>query len=76
MDWTFDAEEVGWLTERLTHFWDRRLVSLAPAGFPAYGRILHPARDKENSGVRWAEVADHNGVLMTPTSDFSHLALP
>lgn len=76
MDWTFDAVEVEWMTERLVNFWDRMLASLAPGGFPAYGRLLHPARSEDGTWVNWAAVAAHNGVLMTATSDFSHLALP
>ena len=76
MDWTFDTVEVAWMTEHLTGFWDRRLAAIAPAGFPAYGRLLHPARAEDGTWTRWAEVAARNGVPMTATSDFSHIALP
>lgn len=76
VDWTFDAVEVGWMTERLAKFWDRRLAAIAPTGFPAYGRIFHPAQAADGTWVRWSTVADHNGVPMTATSDFFHLALP
>ncbi|PSR20550.1 MAG: hypothetical protein C7B45_14500 [Sulfobacillus acidophilus] len=76
IDWTFDTEEVNWMTEQLIRFWDRRLASIAPVGFPRYGRLLHPARANDGTPVRWATVAAHNGLPMTATSDFSYLALP
>ncbi len=76
VDWVFDAGEVEWMTERLANFWDRRLVAIAPAGFPVYGRLLHPAQAKDGTWVRWADVAAHNGVAMLATSDFSHIAMP
>ncbi|MCL6647785.1 MAG: hypothetical protein K6U89_05580 [Chloroflexi bacterium] len=35
-----------------------------PTGFPAYARILHPARrDPVGTRVRWAEVAEANGRI-------------
>lgn len=76
MDWTFDAAEVQWMTERLTHFWDRRLVAIAPIGFPAYGRVFHPAYAEDGTPVRWATVAAHHGLSMTATSAFDQLLLP
>ena len=76
VDWTFNTVEVGWMTERLANFWDCRLASFAPVGFPACGRLLHPAHSEDGQWVRWAEVAAHNGLPMAATRDFSHLALP
>lgn len=76
VDWTFDAAEVTWMTERLKGFWDRRLAAIAPTGFSAYGRLFHPARDESDRPVRWAEVAAHHGLPMSGTSDFPYLALP
>ncbi|AEW04119.1 hypothetical protein Sulac_0590 [Sulfobacillus acidophilus DSM 10332] len=76
VDWSFDAVEVQWMTERLTHFGNRRLVSIAPSRFPAYGRLFHPARAEDGRFVRWAVVAAYHGVPMTATTDFTHLALP
>lgn len=76
VDWTFDAAEVDWLTERLANFWDRRLASIAPVGFPAYGRLFHPARADDGTWAGWREVAAHHGLQRTPTCDFFHLALP
>ncbi|MHB1612470.1 MAG: hypothetical protein ACYCT0_12355 [Sulfobacillus sp.] len=75
LDWTFNQLEADWMTERLKNFGDFRLASLAPSGFAAYGRLLHPAPAQDGTLVRWAEVASHNGTPMTPTSDFSHLAM-
>lgn len=76
VDWTFDTTEIEWLRERLATFWEPWLVSIAPTGFSAYGRILHPAQDEDGTSVRWATVADRNGVPLTATSDFSYIALP
>ena len=76
LDWALDVGEVEWMTERLANFWDRPLAATAPTGFPAYGRLLHPARSREGRWVRWADVAAHNGVAMSATSDFRHIAMP
>lgn len=76
MEWSVDASEIQWMTERLANFWEPRLVAIAPSGFPAYGRLLHPAYTEGGSLVRWADVAMRNGLPMTATSDFAHLALP
>jgi hypothetical protein len=74
--WSVDAAEIQWMTERLANFWEPRLVAIAPSGFPVYGRLLHPAYTEEETLVRWADVAMLNGVPMSATSDFAHLALP
>lgn len=76
VDWALDVGEVEWMTERLANFWDPPLAATAPTGFPAYGRLLHPARSREGRWVRWADVAAHNGVAMSATSDFRHIAMP
>ncbi len=76
IEWTFDPHEVEWMLEHLKNMWDGRLASLAPGGFPAYGRLLHPAHGPDNAGVRWADIAAHNAVPMTPTRAFVHVALP
>lgn len=76
MTWVFDADEAAWIVAGLQNFWDGRLVSVAPRGFQAYGRLLHPARDQYDNVTRWADVARFNGRTLTPRSDFIHLALP
>ncbi len=76
VDWVFDAGEVEWMTERLAHFWNRPLAAIAPVGFPAYGRLFHPAHAANGTPVRWADVAAHNGVALLATSDFSYIAMP
>ncbi|OLZ09063.1 hypothetical protein [Sulfobacillus thermosulfidooxidans] len=73
MKWVFDSEEAQWLTTGLRDFWDRRLVSVAPQEFAAYGRLFHPAYDQEGHALRWADVARMNGTVFTPRSDFLHL---
>lgn len=76
VNWVFDAGEVEWMTEHLANFWDRPLAATAPTGFPAYGRLLHPARAAEGRWMRWADVAAYNGVALSATSDFRHIAMP
>ena len=76
MNWTFDDSEADWIAKHLTHFWSRRLSGTAPVGFPAYGRMLHPASTHDGRLVRWSQVAQQNGTGLTSTSDFLHVALP
>ncbi len=76
VDWDFDPAAVDWMVDQLTNMWADRLTTLVPAGFPAYGRWLNPAYTEDGTRVRWAEVAAHNGVVLRPTSDFIHVALP
>jgi hypothetical protein len=55
-----DLRPTEWIAARLGGGFGavRRMV---PAGFEAYARILHPARDAEGQPVRWAEVALRTG---------------
>lgn len=56
------AEAADWLVERLVTFAES-VLSLVPAGFDAYARILHPAKH-EDRVVTWAEVADTTGRIV------------
>jgi len=76
VEWTFDPAEVQWVVHHLRYMGDGRLASLAPEGFPAYGRLLHPAHDEHGRTVRWNEVAAHHQIPLHPTHDFLHVALP
>ncbi len=62
--------------DRLHSIWDGRIASLAPTGFPAYGRLLHPAYGLDDMLVRWDAIAVHNNVPIRSTCDFVHVALP
>ena len=55
--------EADWLTPRLRPF-GSGVAAVVPDGFPAYTRILHPARDKNGEHVRWAYVAQQSGGTM------------
>jgi hypothetical protein len=46
-----------------------------PQGFPAYVRILHPARDDRDNPVRWADVAAATGRPMPSGVQFAEIAL-
>ena len=76
MNWTFDQNEVEWIETHLKNFWNRTLAGIAPTGFPAYGRLLHPATADGGQPARWREVAEQNGTVLGPASDFLHVALP
>ncbi|MBD3926915.1 hypothetical protein IEZ26_20010 [Nocardioides cavernae] len=47
---------------------------LIPRGFEAYARVLHPARDREGRGVRWAAVAVESGTTLHPEAQWHRLA--
>lgn len=76
MNGTFDQNEADWMENRLKNFWSRTVAGIAPAGFPAYGRLLHPATADGGQQVRWRTVAQQNGTELGPASAFLHVALP
>jgi len=50
----------GWIADRLGTF-GGSVGSVAPRGFEAYARVLHPVSDGDRSNVRWAEVCASTG---------------
>ena len=74
-----DVGPVEWLAERLRPIgrgseWVL-LRSIAPEGFPAYARVLHPAYvSGEDTPVRWAEVARQHGKTVHPLMQFGRLS--
>ena len=56
------AEAADWLVERVVTFAES-VLSLVPAGFDAYARILHPAEQGDRV-VTWAEVAGTTGRVV------------
>ena len=73
-----DLVQAAWIQERVAGP-GAGLLSILPAGFPAYVRLLHPAEGPwpEQPGlVRWAEVAERAGVTMHASIDFEELAAP
>lgn len=55
--------EAEWLAPRLGPF-GSGVTSVVPDGFPAYSRILHPARGMNYEKIRWADVAAKSGSTM------------
>ncbi len=55
-----NAEPARWLASRIVGF-ATDVVSLVPGGFPAYGRVLHPATDLGGAPLRWDAVARATG---------------
>jgi len=54
-----DVDAADWIAARLAP--GGSVASLVPLGFPAYARILHPARRFYGMPVTWAEVAAETG---------------
>ncbi|MFD1504504.1 hypothetical protein FE374_05500 [Georgenia yuyongxinii] len=62
-----DLTPAAWLTDRLTGGWGR-VTGVAPDGYPAYARVLHPvARDDGDGYSTWADVARLTGRRVHPT---------
>jgi hypothetical protein len=71
------SERIGesdWLVPRLSGY--RSVVSVVPDGFPAYVRILHPARSRSGAPVRWAQIAAWSGRTMHRLAEFHRISDP
>jgi hypothetical protein len=66
--------EADWLAQRLRPFSEHRVASIVPEGFPAYVRILHPARAVDGRVLRWADVAVRTHGIMHRLVQFHSLA--
>jgi hypothetical protein len=64
-----------WLRRRLRPF-GSAVAAVVPDGFPAYIRILHPARAPGDVPVRWADVAATSGRVMHSLAQFHAIARP
>jgi hypothetical protein len=67
-------EESDWLEPRLSGY--HSVTSVVPDGFPAYVRILHPARSRNNAPVRWAQIAGWSGRVMHRLAEFHRIRDP
>ena len=67
--------EAEWLAPRLATF-GSGVASVVPGGFPAYSRILHPARGKNDEKIRWADVAVRSGSTMHRLVQFHAINRP
>lgn len=76
-----DLEPSRWIAPRLTP-WDEVVGSpvtmVAPTGYPAYVRVLHPAsRPREPiPSVTWREVTEWSGRMFHPTMQFERISVP
>jgi hypothetical protein len=70
-----DVAAAGWLGPRLRRF-GSAVAAVVPDGFPAYVRILHPARGSDGRAVRWAQVAAWSGRRMHRRVQFHAIARP
>jgi hypothetical protein len=64
-----------WLGPRLRRF-GSAVAGVVPDRFPAYVRILHPARGPDGLPVRWAEVAAWSGRTMHRLAQFHAIRRP
>src|SRR5215472_19056466 len=67
--------EAEWLVPRLATF-GSGVASVVPGGFPAYSRILHPARGRNDEKIRWADVAVKSGSTMHRLVQFNAINRP
>ena len=77
--WSAAVEAADWIAAALAPSEQGMVASVIPRGFPAYARVLHPARASLGRGtrpVRWAEIAQWSGVPLRPDSQFHSIALP
>lgn len=75
MDWSDDVDAADWIVRRL-HPFATDVGSLVPEGYPAYARVLHPARRTEadqSEKVRWAALARDTNTALQPTTQFESL---
>ena len=70
-----DVTAAAWLRPRLRRF-GSAVAAVVPDGFPAYVRILRPARGPEGRPVRWAEVAAWSGRSMHRRAQFHAIRRP
>ena len=67
--------EAKWLASRLRPF-GSGVASVVPDGFPAYSRILHPARGMNDRQIRWEDVAVKSGSTMHRLVQFHAINRP
>jgi hypothetical protein len=70
-----DVTAADWLEPRLRRF-GSAVAAVVPDGFPAYVRVLHPARGPEGRPVRWTEVAAWSGRTMHRLVQFHAVSRP
>ncbi len=59
-----DAEAAAWVVAGLRRFAES-VLSVVPAGFPAYVRVFHPAYcmvERQMTPMRWSDIAAATGI--------------
>jgi hypothetical protein len=76
--WSFDVRQADWVKGRLGDLLTATVSSVAPTGFEAYARILHPVDTTKHGNrlVRWREVANWGDQTLTSQSDWLSVAMP
>jgi hypothetical protein len=67
------VSEADWYTAALNGL-GGRVDQVVPRGYPAYARILHPARDNSGDEARWSDVATWSGTVLHPLAQFHAIA--
>lgn len=67
------VRESDWYGAGLNGF-GGRVDQVIPRGYPAYARILHPARDQSGDVVRWSDVAAWAGTVVHSLAQFHAVA--
>ncbi len=77
--WSTAVDHTRWLADRLGDHSKNTVTDVVPAGFDAYARVLHPAKDATPGGrrlIRWRDVAAWSGCPMEPEAPFHAVAIP
>jgi hypothetical protein len=76
--WSFDVSQADWVKERLDDLMAGKVSSIVPTGFEAYARILHPVETPVYGErlVRWRDVANWGGQILTARSQWLTVAMP
>jgi hypothetical protein len=75
-EWQHDTAPAAWLADRLNP-WNQDTGSIVPAGFEAFVRLFHPAREADDkTPLRWSEVARRNGRRVHPGMQFAAINRP
>lgn len=77
--WSTAVDHTRWLADRLGDHSKNTVADVVPAGFDAYARVLHPAKDATPGGrrlIRWRDVAAWSGRPMEAEAPFHAVAIP
>ncbi len=71
-----DPAPADWLVQRFGSWrgGELQVGAVVPDGYPAYGRLLHPAHRTDREGpVRWSEIAAERGLSLDAEARFNDL---